>query len=246
MQRKPCPKKKRNAMTQNDQTIRATVDLVILTSHKGSLYVLLSKRTKNPFADWYALPGKFIRTKESAEAEAKALLDEMLPGKTAYLEQLYTFTDPKRDTRGRIISIAYLAVIPWISLSATTLKEESCMELFRIDQTLMLLRRAEKDIHWEDLAFDHADIIRTGLVRLAGKIEYTDISFKFLNDQSSFAVSELKDIYDSILNKTSDQGNFRRMIKNRYITTGRFQELQVPRKSVGKGRPPAKYMITGN
>ena len=226
------------------EIIKATTDLMILTSHEKHLYILLSKRKKDPFIGQYALPGRFVRSKSSAEEEAKALLEEMIPGQKAYMEQLYTFTDPSRDPRGRVISIAYLTVIPWLDLSVETLETRSCMKLFRTSAESGILEGNDETVDMKDLAFDHQDIIRTGLQRLAGKIEYTDIGFEFLNDKSSFIIKELKDIFEAALGRPLDPGNFRRTLKTRYIEPGKIKELPVPKTVTGRGRPSAKYQLT--
>jgi 8-oxo-dGTP diphosphatase len=95
------------------EQVFVSVDLLILTVREGRLNLLLSRRTGPPFEGRWALPGKLVEREDSAEAAALKLLQEMLPMRDAFMEQLYTFTALNRDPRGRVISIAYLAAVPW-------------------------------------------------------------------------------------------------------------------------------------
>ena len=96
--------------------LHVTVDLLILTEKEGKLMLLLSRRPHAPCEGQWALPGRFVALEESAEETAALLMEEMLPVRCFYTEQLYTFTQPKRDPRGRILSIAYLVIVPWQQL----------------------------------------------------------------------------------------------------------------------------------
>ena len=90
-----------------------------------------------------------------------------------------------------------------------------------------------------DLAFDHAEIVRTAVRRMRGKLNYTDLSFGFLNDPSAFSLTELRNIHEAILGHTLDIGNFRRTIKREYESTGRIVEKGLEKGSVG--RPAVLY-----
>ena len=90
----------------NKDQLYVTVDLLIWTVRAGRLNLLLSRRVSPPYAGSWALPGRFIGLDESAETAVTRLLEEMLPVRGPYLEQLYTFTNVARDPRGRVISTA--------------------------------------------------------------------------------------------------------------------------------------------
>ena len=101
--------------------IRVTVDLVIFTIHGNEFKVLLVKRAFEPFAGSFALPGGFVHEDESLETAAMRELQEETGVKQVYLEQLYSFGEPARDPRGRVVTISYYALIsPDRSLSAGT------------------------------------------------------------------------------------------------------------------------------
>jgi ADP-ribose pyrophosphatase YjhB (NUDIX family) len=94
------------------QPIQVTVDIVVFTVHEQTLQVLLIERGIDPFKGRYALPGGFVRAEETLEQAAFRELLEETGTKDVYLEQLYTFGDPHRDPRGRVVTVAYYALVP--------------------------------------------------------------------------------------------------------------------------------------
>jgi|SRR5437773_5853492 len=197
--------------------IRVTVDLVIFTIHGNEFKVLLVKRAFEPFAGSFALPGGFVHEDESLETAAMRELQEETGVKQVYLEQLYSFGEPARDPRGRVVTISYYALIsPDRSLSAGT---------------------DAADARWwpvsklPPLAFDHRRIFDYALERLRNKLEYTTVGFQLL--PAKFTLTELQRVYEVILNKKLDKRNFRRKIKLLKILT--------PLKEWKKGgRKPAR------
>jgi len=226
-----------------------TVDILVLTERDGRLNLLLSRRTRPPFEGCWALPGKLVEREDSAEATAGKLLERMLPVQGAFMEQLYTFTELNRDPRGRVISIAYLAAVPWARLSPLLGADGQGPRLFGVSLSGGALGLDDGEglrLTGGDLAFDHGRIIETGVQRLRGKIDYTDIAFHFLNDSRAFTLGELQTVYEAVLEKTVDGSNFRRTIQNRYEDTGRIAQTdrtELPRRR-GRGRPAAIYRMT--
>ncbi len=223
--------------------IHVAVDLLILTVRNGSLTLLLSKRTEPPYQHCWALPGRLVAQSESAESCAQDLLSEMLPDVDAYLEQLYTFTNVNRDPRGRVISIAYLVILPWERLSQALRSPERKMHCFTAAPALQTLRLTGEDgatLSDDQLAFDHGRMIQTGLNRLKGKIDYTELGFRFLDQPDGFSLSQLQSVYEAVLGQTLDTSNFRRLMLNRYEATGRIEQTQSAIKQ-GRGRPAALY-----
>src|SRR5688500_1282728 len=92
--------------------ISVTADIVLFTIRDRRLQLLLIKRAAKPFAGRYALPGGFVKEDESVDAAAVRELREETGVSKVYLEQLYTFGAPKRDPRGRVITVAYYALVP--------------------------------------------------------------------------------------------------------------------------------------
>ena len=225
-----------------------TVDLLPLTVREGRLNLLLGRRASPPFQGCWALPGKLVELTDSAETTARKLLSEMLPVADAFLEQLYTFTDLNRDPRGRVISIAYLAAMPWATLEPILPPKGDGPRLFGVGLEGERLTLEDGDglrLTGGDLAFDHGRIIETGVRRLRGKIDYTDIAFRFLDDPQAFSLGELQAVFEAVLDKSVDGSNFRRAIQNRYEETGRIAQIgrtEQPRQR-RRGRPAAMYRM---
>ncbi len=227
--------------------IFVTVDILIMTVREGRLNLLLSRRANPPYPGRWALPGRLVATDEAAEAAVDRLLEEMLPVRGAFCEQLYTFTDVDRDPRGRVVSIAYLVIVPWARLAAIPEGQFGGLRRFGVALDAVGLRLTGEDgaaLTGGELAFDHGRIIATGVQRLRGKIEYTDIAFRFLNDPSAFYLSELQSVFEAVLDKPVDGSNFRRAIQSRYEDTGliaqRAPSEQAPKR---RGRPAALYRL---
>lgn len=223
--------------------IYVAVDMLVCTVRDGALTVLLSRRQQPPYAGYWALPGRFVGQDESAETAVCKLLGEMLPVQGAYMEQLYTFSALNRDPRGRVISTAYLIILPWERLQGVLSREEHGMRCFAVSLDESGLRMTAPDgqvLTSGDLAFDHGEIIRTGVTRLQGKIDYTEVGFHFLNDLSAFSLSELQSAFEAVQGKPTDSSNFRRWVRNRYEETGRIAQT-AQAKQQGRGRPAALY-----
>jgi len=174
-----------------------TADIVIFTIKDNDLKVLLVKRNIEPFKNKWALPGGFVRINESLEQAAKRELQEETGVKDVYLEQLFSFGDPKRDPRGRVITIAYMALVSSenIKLKATT--DVSNAQWFSINKI-------------PQLAFDHKKILNYSLKRLKWKFEYTTVAFSLLPEK--FTISQIQKIYEIVFNKKFDKRNFSKKI----------------------------------
>jgi len=227
---------------QSDRTY-VTVDILALTVQDGQLSLMLSRRKDSPFQGRLALPGRFIGQEESAETAVHRLMEEMIPVADPFMEQLYTFTEVNRDPRGRVISVAYLVIMPPKKLEEAWRAGSITVHPYRISTGTVPLRMTGEDgmtLTGGDLAFDHGRIIETGVQRLQGKIDYTDIGFRFLNSADAFSLSELQTIYEAVLGTALDSSNFRRSILNRYERTGRLWQTAQEEKR-GRGRPAVLY-----
>ena len=177
--------------------MRVTVDIVIFTIRDRALQVLLVKRGVPPYEGQHAIPGGFIREGESLEEAAGRELYEEAGVRKVFLEQLYTFGDPKRDPRGRVITVAYYALIgsDKLSLVAGADAAEACW--FPVSKL-------------PTLAFDHKRILDYALERVRNKLKYTNVGFQLL--PRKFTLSELQAVYEAILGRRLDKRNFRRKI----------------------------------
>ena len=175
-----------------------TVDIVIFTLREASLQVLLVKRGVPPFAGQHAIPGGFLREGESLEEAALRELYEETGVRTVYLEQLYTFGDPARDPRGRVITVAYYALVSSDKLTLVAGADAADARWFRVDGV-------------PPLAFDHKGILDYAVERLRNKLEYTTVGFQLLPEK--FTLGELQAVYEAILGRELDKRNFRRKME---------------------------------
>jgi len=176
--------------------MQVTVDVVIFTIHSGTLKVLLVKRGAQPFLGQFAIPGGFVHEDENLDQAALRELREETGVADVYLEQLFSFGDVGRDPRGRVVTVAYFALISADRpLRAGTDAAEA--NWWAIDQL-------------PSLAFDHARILKYALERLRNKLEYTTVGFQLLPEK--FTLTELQEVYEAILGRKLDKRNFRRKL----------------------------------
>jgi 8-oxo-dGTP diphosphatase len=176
-----------------------TVDIVIFTLRDQDLQVLLIQRKHPPFANYWAIPGGFVQMGESLEAAALRELEEETSVRDVYIEQLFTFGQPDRDPRTRVITVAYFALVPSTELFPLEAGDDAA------------------DARWwsmyelPSVAFDHAEILDYALTRLRYKLEYSAVGFELL--PASFTLSELQSAYEVILGEKLDRGNFRKKLR---------------------------------
>src|SRR5438067_6917801 len=174
-----------------------TVDCVVFGFDEGDLKVLLIRRDVEPFRGKWALPGGFVRIDESVEEAARRELREETGMERLYLEQLYTFGDVNRDPRGRVITVAYYALVKLADHRVRATTDASSAAWFAVSEVATL-------------AFDHNRIIDVALARLKGKVRYQPVGFELL--PVKFTLSQLQHLYEAILETTLDKRNFRKKI----------------------------------
>lgn len=204
-----------------------TVDLVLLGVRNGKPAVLLLKRDQQPDHGRWALPGGFVGIDETLDAAAERVLRQKAGIGHAYLEQLYTFGAVDRDPRMRIISVAYLALLIETAFDAAL-------------QAMPALLPAAIQVPWSGeaggpvsvvspengaltLAFDHADILATAVLRLRGKLDYSDVGFALLPEL--FTLRQLQDVHEAILGTSLNKPAFRRRLldKGWLAATGAYE-----------------------
>jgi 8-oxo-dGTP diphosphatase len=181
-----------------------TVDVVLFTILAEQLKVLLIKRKAWPYENMWAIPGGFVQMDESLEAAAYRELAEETNVSSAqvYLEQLYTFGQPGRDPRTRVITVAYFALVSADKLDPRAASDAENVGWFSVYDL-------------PPLAFDHADILDYALTLLRYKLEYTAVGFQLLPEK--FTLRELQDAYEIILGTKLDKGNFRSKLRKTQV-----------------------------
>lgn len=177
-------------------TVLAT-DVVIFTIKDDKLQVLLIKMKKEPFQACWAVPGGLVNPEEPLEQSAQRHLLLKSGLKNVYLEQLYTFGKVKRDPLGRVVSVAYFALVPSENLALKTSQEYAGVGWFPVNKL-------------PPLAYDHSEIVALAKERLQAKLGYTNIIYSLL--PKHFSLSDLQAVYEIILDKKLDKRNFRKKI----------------------------------
>jgi 8-oxo-dGTP diphosphatase len=195
--------------------VAVTVDMVVLTIAEGVLQVLLIERGAEPFEGRWALPGGFIHEDETLdEAAHRELTEETGADAAPYLQQFRAYGDPDRDPRMRVVTIAYLAVVPNVGrISAGT--DARHAELVPVEKAL-------RGSGQRQLAFDHKTILRQAVEQARSLLETTSIATAFVGDP--FTLSELRRVYEAVWGQTLDAGNFRRKVLSSpgfVVATGR-------------------------
>jgi len=198
-----------------------TVDVVMMSLRQRDLQILLIKRRSWPYEGMWAIPGGFVNIDESLETAAKRELQEETGLLDVYLEQLYTFGDPGRDPRTRVITVVYFALLDSERLQVKAASDAADVEWFSVYEL-------------PPLAFDHAQILDYTLNRLRGKLDYTTIAFSLLPEQ--FTLRELQRVYEIIQHKRLDKRNFRKKI----LATGILEDTGA-KKMEGTHRPARLY-----
>jgi 8-oxo-dGTP diphosphatase len=198
-------------------SIGLTADIVALTIRNGEFSVLLIKRGDHPYKGRWALPGGFVNPNEtSEEAATRELIEETgIDLDRAHLEQLKTYSFPNRDPRTRVVSTAYLALIP--NLPTPEAGDDAAEAHFFAVKDVLAAEDSEDKIH---LAFDHEQIIRDGVERAASKLEYTPLATTFLEEP--FTLSDVRRVYETVWNTKLHAANFRRKV----LSTQGFVTLQ--------------------
>lgn len=206
--------------------MKVAVDAIVFGYSKtDGVSVLLIQRKYEPFKNSWAIPGGFVMEHESLEAAVRRELLEETGVELNYLEQLYTFGDPGRDPRQRIIAVAYFGLVKasqYQELKASTDAENA--KWFSIKKI-------------PSLAFDHKQILNVAIERLRNKVRYQPIGFELLDKK--FPFSDLEKLYTALLDRDINRRNFSKKI----LSFGFLEETGELSKTEGKGRPSKIYQF---
>ena len=217
-------------------SVALTVDLVVFAVTGGVLHVALVRRGNHPFKGQLALPGGFVGPRESADDAARRELAEETGLDLGYLpvhiEQLATYSAPRRDPRMRVVSVAHLVLLATDGTALPDLAGGSDAA----DAAWYPVHGVLDGKHGGELAFDHSLILFDGLNRLAGKMEYTTVGSQLLPEE--FTLTQLRSVYEAVWNVPMAPGNFTRKMTPHLEGTGRKTRI-----SAG-GAPAALFRAT--
>lgn len=201
-----------------------TADLALLAVERGELFVLTRRRLSHPFKGRLGLPSGFLRPDESADAAAERIARMKTGlGTLVAVEQLKTYTDPARDPRMRVVSVGHVGLAASRNARLPAVVEDGQTAWTRV-----------ADLRPAEVAFDHLQIIRDAVERIASRMEFTLVAARFL--PSTFTISQLRMVYAAVWGADLDPGNFQRKI----LATKALEETGERYQSGGGRGAPAK------
>jgi 8-oxo-dGTP diphosphatase len=182
-----------------------TVDIVLLTIVETELRICLIRRGPDTypveFRHQWALPGGFVRVDEDLRTAAlRELAEETRINQPGHLEMFGAYGDPERDSRGRIVSIAYWAITPNLPTPKGG-TDASHAEFVPV---------AELEGGRLRLAFDHDRIATDAINTARDSLKHTTIATRFCPPE--FTIRDLREVYNAIWGTELEAGNFQRMV----------------------------------
>lgn len=172
------------------------VDCIVFGFDEEGLKILLIRRDFEPELGKLSLMGGFVRAKEHIDKAAQRVVEKLTGISDIYLEQLQSFGQTDRDPAGRVVSIAYFALIN-IQDYNTELGAAHNAKWYPADQV-------------PELIFDHNEMVAMAKKRLKYKASTKPIGFALLPDK--FTIPQLQKLYTAIFETQLDSGNFSRRI----------------------------------
>jgi 8-oxo-dGTP diphosphatase len=213
------------------------VDVVLLSVFEGALYTLVVRREEHPHKGRWALPGGFVRMTESLDAAAERVLATKTGLGRVFLEQLYTFGEPKRDPRTRVVTVAYYALVDRRRFDSANARGELGVARVAVPwagETGGAIELRDTTATRLVPAFDHDAIIGTAVKRIRGKLGYTPIGFQLLPGE--FTLFELQRVHETVLGRPLNKDSFRRKM----LASGDLQPTGEAQKEVDH-RPAELY-----
>lgn len=208
--------------------VLVAVDLVILTLRASAFHVLLIERGIEPFQGHLALPGGFLNNagEDIHAAAVRELREEAgLDGTQLHIEQLGTYGEPGRDPRGRVLSVAYLAIAPGLPepVAGTDASGAAWMPLEWMPSGAV------------PLAFDHLTIVEDAVERARVKLEHTPLATAFCDE--TFTIADLQRVYEAVWGVDLDPRNFYRKVQR---VPGFIEPAGTDRRTT-RGRPARMF-----
>jgi len=209
--------------------------MVVLAIAEHELRVLLIRRGEPPFRGRWALPGGFVNVRDDGDqgedidvAAARELHEETgLPPSEVFLQQLRAFGKPGRDPRGRVVSVAYFALVPEDLLPRVRAGDDAA------DARWMPVAELPR------LAFDHDELLDVALRTIRERID-RDVRIAASLVPAEFTKAELRRVFEIVGGTTVDKSNFNKRF-NRMIEDGIVIEAPGRRTLPRPGRPAKSY-----
>ena len=202
-----------------------TVDCVIFGFDGQCLKILLVERGLEPYKGMWALPGGFVRIDETVEQAAARELREETNLTEVYLDQFRVYSDPQRDPRERVVTVAFIALVRPEAYSVVAGDDAANALWFEEDML-------------PPMAFDHERIIRDAREHLSEVLRIKPVAFQLLS--KLFSLSELQRVYEAIGRKSYDRRNFQRKV----LQTGMLEELPVDSAPMCGSHPDASPVFS--
>ncbi|QQA43896.1 NUDIX hydrolase [Pelagovum pacificum] len=205
-----------------------TTDILVFSIRDGVLQVLLIERKIDPFQGTWAIPGGFVQMDEDLRDGALRELEEETGLSDIPLRQLRAYGAPDRDPRGRVITVAFIALVPSDELIARGGSDAQDARWFPIDDL-------------PPLAFDHAEILADGRAELARDVtasihDSALVAFDFLPEK--FTLSQAQRVFETLRGEEMDKRNFRKWLSNEWSI-----EDTGEKSSGGRHRPAALFRL---
>ena len=187
--------KKREYYSENPK-FHVAVDCIIFGFDKGELKLLIHKRRFEPAKGQWSLFGGFVKEDESLEDAANRVLKELTGLEKIYMEELQSYGSIERDPAGRVISVAYYALIPAHKYSDEYSKQYGATWVSLKDLPILIM--------------DHDLMVEKALSRLKRRTSTQPIGFELL--PKKFTMPQLQALYEAIYRSKLDKRNFRKKI----------------------------------
>jgi len=204
-----------------------TTDVALVTVGAEHLRAVLIKRTRHPHLGEWGLPGGFVAMDQSLDEAANAVLTKKVGISGIFLEQLYTFGNPSRDPRTRVLTVAYYALVDEAKLMSDQ-RMNGGVTLAKLHVPWKgerggPVRALDEQGNELPLAFDHAEILGMVVQRLRGKLDYAAIGFELL--PRNFTLRRLQMIHETILGRPLNKDSFRRrmLASDLIVATGKHE-----------------------
>ncbi|MEG2181370.1 MAG: DNA mismatch repair protein MutT [Bacteroidales bacterium] len=185
-----------NMIYSHPDKFLVSVDCIVLGFHMMELKILTFKRSLPPFEGKQSLLGGFVNANESVDEAVQRVLHKLTGMESLYLEQVGTYGDIARDPGGRVISIAYYALI--------NMEDYDTALLEKYDASWISLTESDK------LIMDHKTMVDDAIAILRRKASAFAIGFNLLPDK--FTLTQLQSLYEALYCEPLDKRNFRKKV----------------------------------